>query len=782
MSEVQKAEPINPQDADNLYSPQKLHDQPRNFLFLQGPHGFFFEELGKRLSSIGYGAYYICVSGGDLIDKPIFHNSTFYFGRRESWATFLLNFIRQKNISEVIIYGDRRFYHTSAIQICKLNNIRVWVFEEGYLRPGYVTIEPQGVNGKSVIPTIYNSLVEKYLNNHDQSIFEEQVDSEDTPLPNPLINRYHTTLRHISGLFFFAPLFPFYVWHRDQGLLYETSSWPLKKLRSIFNKKYNQQEGAKILSGEFPYFVFPLQLSSDYQIKCSSSFRDVTESIENVIYSFAKYAHSKYHLVIKVHPFENSYFNYRLFVNNQAESMGVAQRVHFITDIDSNQLLTNSIGMVVINSTMGIVSLKYNKPTITLGNAIYTGYGLATSAIRNGVFKEEILHKFWNSPTPTNPRYVNLFFNILKKNALVLGNFYTKDGVRQAVANSLKYMGIGGIRNCIIFSKGIRKIPNLHLFLHQVNTKAVVGWGYKRTAVLARKYAKLKKLPYYALEDGFIKSVASTHLGSDMLIYSLVLDYSGIYYNVKSDSSLEQYMLTSKSWFSPQVQERAQGLIKLIIDNRIVKYNIKDQEKISDQYLQLKKRKDVVLVIDQTREDASINQGNGTTATFDTMLQEAIAQFGASNVYVKEHPDVNSGKRKGYYQLEKLKALGVNIITGKFNSIDILQCFSQIFVATSGTGFEALQCGCKVTCFGEPFYSGYGLTQDRQKSAFPKRGAKMNEPATIEMLVAAVYYKYSVFVDPKEHCLITPEEAITQIIAYRDGPELAAAEQEKTDD
>ena len=148
----------------------------------------------------------------------------------------------------------------------------------------------------------------------------------------------------------------------------------------------------------FDYFAFPLQLSSDAQIKCASSFRDVSESVEKVIFSFANHANKNDHLVIKLHPLDNSFFNYRKFVNNLSKVFNIESRIHFISNTNSNSFIENSKGTVVINSTMGIISLYNFKPTITLGNAIYANSGLAVSAVSNGIFNEEILNNFWKHP------------------------------------------------------------------------------------------------------------------------------------------------------------------------------------------------------------------------------------------------------------------------------------------------------------------------------------------------------------------------------------------------
>jgi capsular polysaccharide export protein len=65
-----------------------------------------------------------------------------------------------------------------------------------------------------------------------------------------------------------------------------------------------------------------------------------------------------------------------------------------------------------------------------------------------------------------------------------------------------------------------------------------------------------------------------------------------------------------------------------------------------------------------------------------------------------------------------------------------------VYVGTSQAGLEALIQGIPVTCFGLPFYAGWGLTDDRL--AIPRRQAR----PTLEQLVAAAYIRYCRYVDP----------------------------------
>lgn len=753
----------------------------RVFLFLQGPHGSFFYELNKKLRNMGYSTCSICINGGDAIDK-FFSFNTFYFTQpRENWSTYLKKIINSQHVTDIFLYGDKRFYHSTAITISKILNIKVWVYEEGYLRPGYITLEEGGVNSSSIIPKIYNNSIADYLslNNYKFEINNQsmQVDlTNDIAVSNPMSTRVKTSIVNYLGLWFLYPFFPFYKWHRDKGFISEIFGWGIKKLKEFFSSNNNKQVNSLISQNNLQYFAFPLQLSSDAQIKCASSFRDVSDSIECVLLSFAAHANKEHFLIIKLHPLDNSFFNYKKFVKNLAKVLKISDRVFFITDINSTEFVTKSLGMIVINSTMGIVSIQNNKPTINLGNSIYANYGLAISAVTNGIFNHNILDDFWTKPISPIAKNVELFFKILRKNAILPGNFYTDAGIKQTIAGTLERINIGGIRHCIILSKGIRKINNLDAFLYQISEPCVVGWGHKKTAIRAMNYAQKNNLPYYALEDGFIKSLSSTFCEHNNLALSLVLDKKGIYYDATKPSDIEDYLVNYNTWYTMDIKTKATALIKVIIDNNIVKYNTTSSYKLKSSHLMenLDKRTynnlinsnvdQRVLLIDQTFGDSSITLGNANKNDFFKMLDDAISTYKAEHVFVKIHPNVALGNKKGYFNLKMLVDKNVNIIANDTNSMELLKYFKNVYTVTSGTGFEALMCGCNVTCYGEPFYSNYGLTIDKKNTTKQRRRDILENELTIEILVAAIFYKYSIFVDSTTNEQTTPEKIISNII------------------
>ena len=205
-----------------------------------------------------------------------------------------------------------------------------------------------------------------------------------------------------------------------------------------------------------------------------------------------------------------------------------------------------------------------------------------------------------------------------------------------------------------IFSRGIRRIPDLDVFLGDAGdpaaiqfartqgADAVAGWGRKDTAAKARREAAAAGLPYLALEDGFFRSLDLGINGAAPL--SLIVDLSGIYYDSEYPSDLET-MLEEGGWESDALATRAdQGLARVRAE-RLSKYNAFPDlaaERLPDD------GRGKILVVDQTFDDAPIRFGAADAASFSAMLDAALTDNPDATIVIKTHPDVASGKKRGY--------------------------------------------------------------------------------------------------------------------------------------
>lgn len=291
-------------------------------------------------------------------------------------------------------------------------------------------------------------------------------------------------------------------------------------------------------------------------------------------------------------------------------------------------------------------------------------------------------------------------------------------------------------------SQGIRQIAALAAFLPEISRfqrlvpftskpDVVLGWGLKPTSLRARQYAQRHRLPYLALEDGFLRSLGLGAQGYQPV--SMVVDKRGIYYDASRPSDLET--LLNHADFSAQELTRAEHCIQQLRRHRLSKYN-----HAPDYPLTLPGGPHV-LVVDQTAGDASIDYGLASAASFTAMLEVALTQHPDANILIKVHPDVIAGKKRGHFahamDYPRCRLIGADI-----NPWALFDRVEHVYVVTSQLGFEALLAGKQVHCFGQPFYAGWGLTHDALDCPRRQRQRRLTE------VFVAAYLRYSRYANP----------------------------------
>ena len=292
-------------------------------------------------------------------------------------------------------------------------------------------------------------------------------------------------------------------------------------------------------------------------------------------------------------------------------------------------------------------------------------------------------------------------------------------------------------------SKGIGNVDHLSTFLNgecidlNINSASdvsfVLGWGVKPSADKAKAYAEKLQLRYVSLEDGFIRSLG---LGVDGAVqHSLIVDYTSIYYNARQTSDLE-VLISASDGLTEKCLQRAHQAIAFMRETCLSKYNhapYKILPKSSKSYR--------VLVVDQTAGDASIEYGLASAESFERMLKDAVKTHPNAEILVKIHPDVLAGKKQGHL-LDLSRQLDCTLLTESLNPWSVLEQVTDVYVVTSQMGFEALIAGCKVHCYGAPFYAGWGLTHD--DIDIPRRKVSR----TLEQIFHAAYIQYCHYVNP----------------------------------
>ncbi len=379
----------------------------KNILLLQGPMGDFFKKLDNYLREEGANTFRIGLNAGDRF----FSNSDNYFPYRdtpENWQKYIEDFLISKKIDKIFLFGDCRFYqHITKLEAQKLK-IELFVFEEGYVRPHYITMEKWGVNDFSKLPreaAFYKKLPKKTIPKakHAKSSKFKMV--------------YSATMYYLlANLFKFR--YPHYQHHREMSAIKEFFYGVRGAVRKVIYPILYERNTLELIKNRFSkkYYFVPLQTHNDFQILTHSDFQSIEKFIITVLESFAKHAPKDRFIIFKHHPVDRGRKNYRAFILEQAKILNIQKRVLVFYDTYLPACLQNAIGTVTVNSTVGLTSIGYNIPTITLGRAVYDIDGLTNKYLT--------LNEFWNKCKKPDRELYEKFLYYIIENTQLNGSFY----------------------------------------------------------------------------------------------------------------------------------------------------------------------------------------------------------------------------------------------------------------------------------------------------------------------------------------------------------------------
>ncbi|MDN5619629.1 MAG: capsular biosynthesis protein [Psychrobacter sp.] len=374
----------------------------RHVLLLQGKMGGFFNRFASFLQTQDIKVSKINFNAGDAFFYR--HDNTYeYTDTLAQFTAWLQAFIKEHGIDAIVCFGDCRPHHTQAACVSEQVCISFFVFEEGYLRPDYITLQEHGINGYS------------RLNIEDIKALKK---ANDKPLYTH--NRFYrlsiAAIVYYVMTWLYKRRYPHYSHYRGMTAWQEAIAWlkaPWRKLKGYIPDKQLQNKLTKKNGNN--YFLISLQVHNDSQITHHSDYRDVVQFIDEAIASFAHHADTQHLLVFKHHPLDRGHRDYRELVASLAERYQVAHRVFYGCDMHLPTLIKYSIGMVTINSTTGLQSVYHKKPTKVMGRAIYDTPKLTDS---------QPLKDFWQQPkTPDNEFYLR-FREYLIEQTQINGAFY----------------------------------------------------------------------------------------------------------------------------------------------------------------------------------------------------------------------------------------------------------------------------------------------------------------------------------------------------------------------
>ena len=376
----------------------------RHVLFLQGPPGPFFKTLGQAVQDQGAAATRINLCAGDRIcwNGP---DAIDYHGGIEKWPAYLEQFIESQGVTDVVMFTDCRPYHRQAARVCRRLGIVPLVFEHGYLRPNWVTMELGGVNGNSSFPRKPEAI---------ERLAPTEARQEAEPVPSEGGNPYFWDIVFHLANWTGKSRYPNYVRHRAPHPVMEVLGWIRKGLEWQIRKRQSERRLSKLLDDNVEFFFFPLQLDHDYQMIQHSPFASIRKAMKHVFKSFAETAPKDVHLLVKNHPLDNFLTDRRSDTARLAKRYGIADRVHYLETGHNPTILERTKGMVTVNSTMGVSALHHGLPLYTLGAAVYDVEGLTHPGS---------LEDFWRAPRKPDRELFLQFRRLLIERTQVHGRF-----------------------------------------------------------------------------------------------------------------------------------------------------------------------------------------------------------------------------------------------------------------------------------------------------------------------------------------------------------------------
>ena len=377
----------------------------RSFLIVSAPFGSFGAALASVIEARGATVSRMIFNAGDAMNwrRP---GGVIFKAGPQVWADGLSKFA--ETFTDIIVFGEAGPYNRAVLAASEALSSRVWVLENGYFRPDWVTVERNGVNGSSALPR-----------------FRDGYPEPAPPIPEPIavgkilphhvanISAYHAA--QIIG----GALFPRYAAPYVFSPLKQCVGHIRRYVSLAFRKAENCD--ADVIKSRGDFFIVCLQREGDAQLLQYSRYSDNRPFLTAVITSFAANAPSDARLVVKNHPLDPGLVNLRAVTMRLAQEHGLAGRVDFIDGGNLAALCRASQGMVVNNSSAALSALGFHTPVKVMGDAFFDFEGLTD---------QQPIDAFWSdSQAPDTALFTRFRAHVIAQSQ-VNGNFHEPHAIR----------------------------------------------------------------------------------------------------------------------------------------------------------------------------------------------------------------------------------------------------------------------------------------------------------------------------------------------------------------
>lgn len=398
-------------------------DAPRRFLFLQGPHGPFFGQLARQLAGLGHDTARIGFNAGDRLFSTRFGHYDRYTGDAADWPGWLDARLAADGVTDLVLYGTARPVHAAALALAGARGLRAHVFEEGYLRPWWVTYERGGPDGVSRLMHTGPGEIAAAL----------AAGPGAEPAAAPA--RWGDTRQHVfwaavhhaatlaGGLV--ARPFPT---HRDPGLPAEFLIALRYLALSPFTALARRRATSALRAAAAPYHLVLLQLAHDAAYRAASPYPSTEAFVGDVIGAFARGAPAHHHLVFKAHPLEDGRQPLARTTTRLAAAAGLGDRVHFLAGAGLGPLLDEARSAVTVSSTAAHQALWRGLPVKVTGLVPH---------VRAEFTSSQPLAAFFADPAPTDREAYLAFRRYLLATCQVPGGFYAAPARRRLLREGI---------------------------------------------------------------------------------------------------------------------------------------------------------------------------------------------------------------------------------------------------------------------------------------------------------------------------------------------------------
>lgn len=380
----------------------------RTFLIVTAPFGPFARRLAAALRGRGAAVTRMIFNAGDLFDWRD-GDSIRFDQPAGDWSGRLLTLAQ--GFTDIIVFGEGGPYNQGVLSQTDQLDARVWVLENGYFRPDWITLERDGVNARSGLP-------------RNRSGYADAPPEIPTPTPVGRILPHHVLNISVYHLLQLPGrlLFPRY------ARPYTQPPWLqcIGHIRRYLGLAFASQAAleTETIAARGPFFLACLQREGDVQLLRYSRFADNTAFLAELMTSFVRAAPADCRLVVKNHPLDPGLINQADMVRCLAVERGIADRVDFIDGGNLAQLCRASRGMVVNNSSAALSALGFHTPVKVMGQAFFDFDGLTD---------QQPLDRFWSAPQEPDPDLFTRFRSHVIARTQVNGNFHDPRSIGRTV-------------------------------------------------------------------------------------------------------------------------------------------------------------------------------------------------------------------------------------------------------------------------------------------------------------------------------------------------------------